>query len=260
MADPPLDITAKVDPAAWAAPLGAALLPTGTLRRMHAGAVEQLPGFVEGAWWVQDAAAALPARLFGDVAGKRVIDLCAAPGGKTAQLAAAGAKVTAVEKSPSRARRLEANLRRLGLAAQVAVADATVWRPDQAADAVLLDAPCSATGTARRHPDVPHLKRPDDLVSLTAIQDALLTAAGAMVQPGGILVYTVCSLEPEEGRERIAAFLSREPSWERVPVVAAEVGGFAPAISAEGDLRTLPGEAPDPGGWDGFYACRLRRR
>lgn len=260
MADPPLDITAKAEPEIWADRLGATLLPTSTLRRAHAGAVEQLPGFAEGAWWVQDAAAAIPARLLGDIAGKRVIDLCAAPGGKTAQLAAARARVTAVEKSPSRARRLEANLRRLGLEAQIVVADATVWRPDQAADAVLLDAPCSATGTARRHPDVPHLKRPDDLIGLTAIQDALLAAAGAMIQPGGTLVYAVCSLEPEEGRERVAAFLSREPKWERVPVIAAEVGGFAPAVSTEGDLRTLPGEAPDPGGWDGFYACRLRRR
>lgn len=259
MADPPLDITAKADPAAWAEKLDAKLLPTGTLRRTHAGAVEQLPGFAEGAWWVQDAAAALPARLLGDVAGKHVIDLCAAPGGKTAQLAAAGAQVTAVEKAPARAHRLETNLQRLGLKAQVVVADATAWRPEGTADAVLLDVPCSATGTARRHPDVPHLKRPDDLVGLTALQDALLTAAGTMVRPRGLLVYAVCSLEPEEGRERIRSFLGRDSGWERVPITADEIGGYAGAISAEGDLRTLPGNGPE-GGWDGFYACRLRRR
>ncbi|WP_119420187.1 RsmB/NOP family class I SAM-dependent RNA methyltransferase [Desertibaculum subflavum] len=260
MADPPLDITAKENPGNWAEQLGAALLPTGTLRRPHAGAVEQLPGFAEGAWWVQDAAAALPARLLGDVSGKRVIDLCAAPGGKTAQLAAAGARVTAVEKSSARAQRLQGNLRRLKLEAEIVVGDATAWRPGDPADAVLLDAPCSATGTARRHPDVPHLKRPDDLVALTAFQDALLAAAGRMVRPGGMLVYAVCSLEPEEGRDRIAALLSRDGAWARLPLAAAEIGGHSNAISAEGDLRTLPGDAPDPGGWDGFYAARLQRR
>jgi 16S rRNA (cytosine967-C5)-methyltransferase len=259
MADPPLDLMAKSDAPRWAEALGAQLLPTGTLRRSHAGAVEQLPGFAEGAWWVQDAAAALPARLLGDIAGKHVIDLCAAPGGKTAQLAAAGALVTAVEKSPARAQRLETNLRRLQLQATIVVADATSWRPEAPADAVLLDAPCSATGTARRHPDVPHLKRPDDLMGLTAIQDALLAAATAMVRPGGLLVYAVCSLEPEEGREQIRALLDRQPGWRRLPIAATEIGGQEAAISAEGDLRTLPGNASDPGGWDGFYASRLQR-
>jgi 16S rRNA (cytosine967-C5)-methyltransferase len=154
---------------------------------------------------------------------------------------------------------LETNLQRLGLKAEVVVADATAWRPEGPADAVLLDAPCSATGTARRHPDVPHLKRPDDLVGLTALQDALLTAAGTMVRPRGLLVYAVCSLEPEEGRERIRSFLARDSGWERVPITADEIGGYADAISTEGDLRTLPGNGPE-GGWDGFYACRLRRR
>lgn len=260
MADPPLDITVRSDASLWAERLRASILPTGTLRRPHAGAIEQLPGFSEGAWWVQDAAAALPARLLGEVNGKRVIDLCAAPGGKTAQLAAAGAVVTAVEKSPARARRLEGNLRRLGLDAEIVVADACGWRPAAPADAVLLDAPCSATGTARRHPDVPHLKRPDDLVGLTAMQDALLAAAADMVQTDGTLVYAVCSLEPEEGPDRIRALLARDGAWDRQPLAAAEIGGCAEAISAEGDLRTLPGDAPDPRGWDGFYACRLRRR
>lgn len=260
MADPPLDITAKSDAAHWAGLLEANLLPSGTLRRPHAGGIEQLPGFAEGAWWVQDAAAALPARLLGDVAGKRVIDLCAAPGGKTAQLAAAGAEVTAVEKSAARAKRLDANLRRLQLQATVVVADATAWRPDAPVDAVLLDAPCSATGTVRRHPDVPHLKRPDDLLGLTGLQDALLTAATAMVRPGGILVYAVCSLEPQEGRDRIQSLLARESGWDRRPISGGEIGGYDAAISRDGDLRTLPGDAPDPGGWDGFYACRLQRR
>lgn len=260
LADPPLDITAKENAAAWAERLGATMLATGTLRRPLAGAVEQLPGFAEGAWWVQDAAAALPARLLGDVGRQQVIDLCAAPGGKTAQLVSAGARVTAVEKSPTRARRLKGNLERLHLEAEIVIADATAWRPAQPADAVLLDAPCSATGTIRRHPDIPHLKRPDDLVGLAAVQDSLLAAASAMVRPGGLLVYAVCSLEPEEGRDRIGALLAREADWARVPVEPAEIGGYAAAITTEGDLRTLPGDAPDPGGWDGFYACRLQRR
>ncbi len=259
-AEPPLDITVKGDPAAWAGPLEAHLLPTGTLRRSLGGPVGQLPGYAEGAWWVQDAAAALPARLLGDVAGRSVVDLCAAPGGKTAALAAAGARVTAVEKSSARAARLRENLDRLRLRAEIAVTDAAGWQPPEPADAVLLDAPCSATGTARRHPDVPHLKRPDDIAGLTAIQDRLLTAAAGMLRPGGTLIYATCSLEPEEGEERIAAFLAAGAPFDRRPVTADELGGFGAPVTPEGDLRTLPGDAPDPQGWDGFFACRLIRR
>lgn len=259
-AEPPLDITTKGDPAAWVEPLEAHRLPTGTLRRALGGPIHLLPGYAEGEWWVQDAAAALPAHLLGEVAGQRVIDLCAAPGGKTAALAAAGAIVTAVEKSATRAERLQANLKRLDLKAEIVVADAATWRPDGPADAVLLDAPCSATGTARRHPDVPHLKRPDDLISLGTIQDELLAAATEMLRPGGRLVYATCSLEAEEGSERIATFLGKGAPFDRRPVGAEEIGGFAAALTPEGDLRTLPGDAPDPQGWDGFYACRLIRR
>lgn len=258
--EPPLDITCKGDPAAWAEALEARLLPTGTLRRASGGPVHLLPGYAEGNWWVQDAAAALPARLLGDVAGLRVIDLCAAPGGKTAALVAAGAVVVAVEKSPARAERLRANMQRLNLPAEVIVADAVEWQPASEADAVLLDAPCSATGTARRHPDVPHLKRPDDITGLRTIQNRLLAAATTMLRPGGRLVFATCSLEPEEGPECIGTFLAGGAPFDRIPITAAEIGGFAQALTPEGDLRTLPGDAPDPQGWDGFYASRLIKR
>ena len=257
--EPPLDVSVKGDAADWGAQLNANLLPTGSLRLAFDGSVEALPGFADGAWWVQDAAAALPARLLGDVAGKRVIDLCAAPGGKTAQLAASGAIVTAVDRSEARLARVTANLSRLELTAETIVADAASWRPEVAADAVLLDAPCSATGTIRRHPDVPWLKRPEDVPKLAQLQDRLLQSALAMTKPGGLIVYCTCSLQPEEGRERIAAMLANHPI-ERVPIAAAEVGGIAEFISTEGDLRTLPGQLASHGGIDGFYAARLRRR
>ena len=181
------------------------MLPTGTLRRAAGGSLVSLPGYVEGAWWVQDAAAALPVQLFGDLAGSKVVDLCAAPGGKTAQLAAAGAQVTAVDRSTRRLERLVANMERLTLAIEAVAADGLTWRPAQPVDAVLLDAPCSTTGAIRRHPDVPHLKLPDDVARLTVVQDNLLHAAIEMLRPGGTLVYCTCSLEPEEGTERIAA-------------------------------------------------------
>ncbi len=260
--DPPLDITTSsaADLDMWAERLSAEILPTGSLRLRGAGEVSQLPGYDAGAWWVQDAAAALPPRLLGDVAGQRVIDLCAAPGGKTAALAAAGAEVTAVELVPERQKRLRDNLTRLGLRAEIVTADATVWRPPQPAQAVLLDAPCTGTGTIRRHPDIAHLKRPRDVVALAQAQDKLLAAAVEMLRPGGLLVYATCSLQPEEGPARIAALIAGGAPVERVAVQPAEVGGQAVLLDDAGDLRTLPCHLAAHGGLDGFYACRLRRR
>ncbi len=260
--EPPLDLTVK-EPAeieAWTERLEATLLPTGSLRLPPGrGEIAKLPGFEDGAWWVQDAAATLPVRLLGAVAGRPVVDLCAAPGGKTAALAASGAKVTAVEISPARASRLQANLARLGLSAETVTADAAQWRPPAPVDAVLLDAPCSGTGTLRRHPDIARLKDPGDIAALAALQDRLLAAAVEMTAPGGILVYAVCSLQPEEGPARIAALFAADVPVARVPVKAEEVCGRADWLSPEGDLRTLPCHLTDLGGMDGFYACRLRR-
>jgi 16S rRNA (cytosine967-C5)-methyltransferase len=258
--EPPLDLTVKGDPEAWRDRLGATLLPTGSLRLPADGPVEALPGFLEGAWWVQDAAAALPVRMLGDVAGKRVIDLCAAPGGKTAQLAAAGAAVVAVDRSETRLQRLRDNLARLNLRADAVPADATQWTLDQPADAVLVDAPCSATGTIRRHPDVPWLKRPGDIAKLASLQDRLLRAAIAMVRPGGLIVYCTCSLQPEEGANRIDTALRDGLPAERMPIDASVVAGQAQFITAAGDLRTLPCHLGEIGGIDGFYAARLWRR
>lgn len=245
-----LDITVKADPVLWAERLEAELLPTGSLRRPSGGSIQDLPGFAEGTWWVQDAAAALPARLLGDVAGRTVADLCAAPGGKAAQLAAAGARVIALDRSVPRLLRLKENLDRLGLEAEAVAADAAQWRPPEPLDAVLLDAPCSATGTIRRHPDVPHLKRPEDVARLAATQARLLAAAAEMVRPGGLVVYCSCSLQPEEGPAHLAHGLP----FVREPVRPDEVGGRTEILTAEGDLRTLPSH-----GMDGFFAVRFRR-
>jgi 16S rRNA (cytosine967-C5)-methyltransferase len=254
----PLDLSVKADAGDWAERLGAEILPTGTLRLSDAsGAIEALPGFAEGAWWVQDVAAALPAKLLGRPA--EAIDLCAAPGGKTAELAAAGIAVTAVDRSPQRLRRLRANLDRLGLSAEIVEADAASWRPAAPVEAVLLDAPCSATGTIRRHPDLPWLKRPEDLPKLTALQDRLLDNAVAMTAPDGVIVYATCSLQPEEGPARIAALLARGAPVVRFPIGHGEIGGLAELLTPEGELRSLPSHLAACGGMDGFYACRLRR-
>ena len=260
-----VDITVKADPELWAERLGAALLPTGSLRLpAETAPVPSLDGFESGAWWVQDAAAALPARLLGARPGERVADLCAAPGGKTAQLAAAGAQVTAVDRSVPRLERLQRNLDRLGLSAEIVAADAlTLDRPD-AFDAVLLDAPCSATGTIRRHPDVAWTKSPQDVTRLTILQAKLLDKAAGLVKPGGRLVYCTCSLEPQEGERQVSDFLAAYPAFERVPVEAAELGGLPELIDGNGDLRTLPchlgGGTDARGGLDGFFASRLRRK
>ncbi|MEH2521593.1 16S rRNA (cytosine967-C5)-methyltransferase [Bradyrhizobium sp. AZCC 1610] len=261
--EPSLDITVKSDAAQWASRLHGETLPTGTVRTLLQGSVTMLPGFTEGHWWVQDAAAALPARLFGDVGGKTIVDLCAAPGGKTAQLALAGARVTAVDRSPARMARLRDNLARLSLRADDVVTDAAEWPGggDGGFDGVLVDAPCTSTGTIRRHPDVAWLRQEADIAALTALQKRLLQRAVALLKPGGTLVYCTCSLEPEEGEQAIASLLATESGMRRVPVEADEVAGLSEIVTANGDLRTLPCHLPhtDPrlGGLDGFYAARL---
>jgi 16S rRNA (cytosine967-C5)-methyltransferase len=259
---PPLDVTLKDHADEWAARMRGTVLQTGTVRTATQGLVSRLPGYDEGVWWVQDAAAALPARLLGDVRGLAVADLCAAPGGKTMQLAFAGANVTAVDRSGARLSRLKSNLARTGLTAEIVEADATHWQGGPF-DAVLLDAPCLATGTIRRHPDIAWTKRASDLVSLADLQVRLLDQAVALTKPGGRLVYCVCSLEPEEGERQIAALLARNASVQRDPVAVSELAGAEEFIGPEGDLRTLPSHWPNAdvrlAGLDGFYAARLRR-
>jgi 16S rRNA (cytosine967-C5)-methyltransferase len=260
--EPALDLTVKRDPEQWAAVLGGRVLPTGSLRAVVHGPVSALPGYGDGMWWVQDAAAALPARLLGDVHGKTVADLCAAPGGKTAQLAAAGARVTAVDRSEARLNRLRQNLARLGLAAETIAADAAEWQAGPF-DAVLLDAPCSSTGAIRRHPDVPWLKRETDIAALAAVQRRLIARAAELTKPGGLLVYCTCSLEPEEGVEVVNDLLARETRLRRRQISAADVPGIGEFVKSDGDLRTLPCQLADVdprmGGLDGFYAARLMR-
>lgn len=254
----PLDLTVKANSA-----LEGERLPTGTIRLRDAGRIEELEGFNAGDWWVQDAAAALPAKVLcdalGNPAGKSVIDLCAAPGGKTAQLVAAGCEVTAVDLSKPRMKLLRDNLQRLSLEAKIVTSDARTWRPPQPADAVLLDAPCSATGTIRRHPDLPYVKRAEDFARFPDIQHQLLEAASATVKPGGIVVYSVCALEPEEGEGVVDRFLADHPDWKRRPVSPAAVGGETAFITPHGDLRTLPSMWADKGGLDGFYAAVLQK-
>jgi 16S rRNA (cytosine967-C5)-methyltransferase len=261
--EPSLDITVKSDAAQWASRLHGETLPTGTVRTLLQGSVTMLPGFNDGQWWVQDAAAALPAGLFGDVGGKAIVDLCAAPGGKTAQLAHAGARVTAVDRSPARMARLRDNLARLSLHADEVVTDAAEW-PGQSGgvfDGVLVDAPCTSTGTIRRHPDVAWLRQANDIEALAALQKRLLQRAVALLKPRGTLVYCTCSLEPEEGEQAIASLLAAEPDMRRMPIEAGEVAGLDDIVTADGDLRTLPCHLPhaDPrlAGLDGFYAARL---
>jgi 16S rRNA (cytosine967-C5)-methyltransferase len=265
--EPSLDITVKSDSAQWATRLHGETLPTGSVRTLLQGSVTMLPGFSEGQWWVQDAAAALPARLFGDVAGKNIVDLCAAPGGKTAQLVHSKAHVTAVDRSPSRMARLRDNLARLSLNAELTVADGAEWlgqNHGEGFDGILIDAPCTSTGTIRRHPDIGWLRQESDIAPLVAAQKRLLQRAVAALKPGGMLVYCTCSLEPEEGELAISELLTSETAMQRLPIGADEVAGLSEILTAEGDLRTLPCQLPhqDPrlGGLDGFYAARLVRR
>ena len=260
--EPSLDLTVKSDPAQWATRLHGEQLPTGTVRTLLQGSVTMLPGFSEGAWWVQDAAAALPARLFGDIKGKTIVDFCAAPGGKTAQLAQAGAHVIALDRSPARVARLKDNMTRLSLEAEAIVVDAAEWQGDNGGfDGILIDAPCTSTGTIRRHPDVAWLRQEADIAALGALQKRLLQRATSLLNPGGTLVYCTCSLEPEEGEAAVAALLAAEHGLKRVPVAPEEVAGLAEIINPQGDLRTLPSHLahadPRLGGLDGFYAARL---
>jgi 16S rRNA (cytosine967-C5)-methyltransferase len=256
-----LDISLKpgADADAWAQRLGGRVLATGSIRLAAHGRIEDLPGYAEGAWWVQGAAAGLIVHAAGRVAGRAVADLCAAPGGKTAGLAAAGARVTAVDDSARRLERLRDNLRRLDLAAEVIVADVTSWAPERTFDAVILDAPCTATGTISRHPDVLRLKAPADVARMARVQHAMLTNAASLVRPGGVLVYSTCSLEPEEGVGQVEGFLQRQPAFRRVPIEAEDIGA-EPAWISGGDLRTLPFHLGELGGIEGFYAARLQRQ
>ena len=270
--EPALDFTVKRDPDRWATAFGGRVLPTGSVRAIVHGPVPQLAGFEEGAWWVQDAAAALPARLLGDVSGLTVADLCAAPGGKTAQLAASGAQVVAVDRSESRLKRLRQNLTRLDLTAEIVAADAAQWRAGPF-DAVLLDAPCSSTGTIRRHPDIPWVKREADIAALAALQRRLIARAAELTKPGGMLVYCTCSLEPEEGVDVVRDLLSNNSNLRRRPIAAAEIHAIeslepenlevGQSLTSDGDLRTLPCHLGDPdsrmAGLDGFYVARLQR-
>lgn len=257
----PTDLSLRdpADTAAIAAALDGISLAPGHVRTARRGGIGDWPGFGDGAWWVQDLAASLPARLLGDVRGRAVIDLCAAPGGKTLQLAAAGATVTAVDIAEKRLARLAENLARTGLAAEAITADARRWSPARAIDHVLLDAPCSASGIFRRHPDVLHLKGGRNLAPLTELQAELLDHAAGWLPAHGRLIYCVCSLEPEEGERQIEAFLARFDNFRLDPIAADELpAGLKPR--REGWLRTLPSDLAETGGLDGFFIARLARK
>lgn len=263
---PPLDLTFKPSENLedWAARLTeagheATVLSPATLRLMKVSDVTALPGFDDGAWWVQDLAASLPVRLLGDVAGKTVFDLCAAPGGKTLQLAAAGATVTAVDKSPARMERVSENLLRTKLTANIVEDDALRFKPQEKADMILLDAPCTATGTIRRHPDIPWSKGETALTALAELQGKMIDhALKNLLKPGGLLVYCVCSLQREEGEAQAKAALSRHENLEHIAIMADEIGGYDKAVTRDGDLRTLPSMLGEKGGMDGFFAARFR--
>lgn len=255
---PPLDLTPLRDGATWAAELGADLLPNGTLRLAEAGGrIEQLAGFKQGAWIVQDVAASLPVRLLGRVRGQRVLDLCAAPGGKTCQLAAQGARVMAIEQAAKRAELIHDNLRRLRLPGEVKVMDALAYQPETPYSHILLDAPCTATGTIRRHPDIAWGKRAQDVRPLTVLQDKLLAHAFDLLSPGGALVYATCSLLPAEGEERVAALLKARPDAKLLAIKPDEAGGIPLRIDADGCARTFPADLADRGGMDGFFMARI---
>lgn len=263
LAEAALDITLKDagEQQYWADTLGASVLPTGSLRRAAGGNVQDLPSYDDGMWWVQDAAAALPAHLFGrELQGETVLDICAAPGGKTAQLAAQGAHVIAVDRSVKRLKRLEENMKRLRLEGQIMTeaADAAVWQPREKAQFVLLDAPCTATGTVRRHPDVLWLKQPQDMESLMATQARILDNAVEMLAPNGVLLYCTCSLQKAEGEQQIERLLAAQGGKiARAPFAPEEIGNVSGILNPEGDLRILPSHLTAHGGMDGFYIARL---
>jgi len=258
--EPATDLSVKdpADAAALADLLEGAVLPGGSIRTRKRGDLAEWPAFVEGRWWVQDAGAAIPTRLLDVKPGETALDLCAAPGGKTLQLAAAGATVVAVDRNADRLKRVTENLARMQLTAEVVTADARTWNDKRTFDAVLLDAPCSATGTFRRHPDVLWAAAPGDIASLAEVQTRMLDSAAARVKPGGRLVYCVCSLEPEEGESQVRGFLARNPAFTTVPVSPGEGGAPAGSISPEGWLRILPHHLE--GGIDGFFAARMVRK
>jgi 16S rRNA (cytosine967-C5)-methyltransferase len=259
LSEPSLDLTARQVPIALAEKLNANLLPTQSVRLDSAGNVTAIDGFTDGDWWVQDAAAALPARLVPKPSGKRVYDLCAAPGGKTAQLFSAGAKVIAVDRSEKRLEIMKRNLTRLGITIELHCADALSWQPKKLADAVLLDAPCSATGTVRRHPDITLLKSLSDVRRLAKLQLKLINAAAKLVRPGGHLVYAVCSLQPEECQRVVNKFLLTNEQFKRDPIASEEIYNVSEFITPAGDMRTLPSHWRALGGLDGFFAARIKR-
>ncbi len=260
MKDPILDVTVKSDAAGWAERLGGVQIGAESVRLNKIGDVTALDGFEDGEWWAQDIAASLPVQLLGDVKGKRVLDLCAAPGGKTLQLAAKGAIVTAVDKSEGRLKRLEENLERTKLKAEIICADALEWAPEAADfDIVLLDAPCSATGTFRRHPDVLYNKTPKDVANLVRLQDKLLPKAAEFTAPGGTLFYCTCSLQPVEGQPRVDKFLQNAPEFRLIPILEVPQLALPEATFFKGGLRSLPYYLEDKGGMDGFFMARLER-
>lgn len=258
--EPPLDLSVKTDPNFWAEQLGGIVMPLGSVRLRDTRNITQLKGFSEGYWWVQDMAATIPARLLGDVREKRVIDLCAAPGGKTAQLAAGFAKVTAVDRSKERIAMLKTNVHRLKLQADYVTTDASKWLPAIAPDAILLDAPCSATGTLRRHPDVAWHRAPEDIARMVETQAKMLNHALDFLKPGGILVYSVCSLQPEEGENQITAILESRKDVALDPVQPATLGGLTQCITPRGEVRTLPFHLAESDGMDGFFAARFIKK
>ena len=263
LSEAPLDISLK-NPSEmehWAEELDATILPTGTLRTKPKGAIQNLPGFKDGMWWVQDASASLPAQLFGDIAGANVLDMCAAPGGKTAQLLTMGASVTALDRSSARLKRLEENLKRLRLKGdcRLELADASEWHSAEKFEYILLDAPCSATGTIRRHPDVMYLKKPLDVERLVDVQRRLLNNALNMLVPGGVLIYCTCSLQKTEGENQIDTILSEHTNVRRLPLSSLDVGGLDIIVNEQGDIRVLPFHMAVHGGMDGFYISRLQK-
>jgi 16S rRNA (cytosine967-C5)-methyltransferase len=259
---PAIDLTVKTDPAGWAERLGGTVLPTGSVRIARpVGPVTDLEGYDDGAWWVQDAAASIPAQMFSRLDGLEIADLCAAPGGKTAQLALAGARVTACDQSANRLERLKGNLSRLGLEVTTCLTRAQDLKAPEGFDGVLVDAPCSSTGTVRRHPDIPYTKGLEDIVRLAQVQRALLDHAAGLVHPKGELVFSNCSLDPDEGERMVQDFLADHPTWRIKPVDASRWPGMEAAITELGEVRTHPAMLPDndpaQAGLDGFYAVVL---
>jgi len=258
----PIDITLQspADTDDLAEALEASVLSTGSLRLFKWGQISTMPGFEEGAWWVQDASAAIPAQLLGDIAGKKVLDVCAAPGGKTMQLAAAGGNVTALDLSKYRMERVRENLTRTKLTAELVVADVLKYRPEQKFDAILLDAPCSATGTIRRHPDLPYAKAELTLQPVLDLQKQMLAHSASLLEAGGKMVFCTCSLLPAEGEDQIAAFLETHPDFEQVAITPENHGLQPDWINKTGAMRLRPDFWADRGGMDGFYAAILTKR